>query len=67
MSESLSVAWTRVDVMRRRSVEETVVNCIISEYYRKDRKSNCIRQRMVVGKVTENVEGDLQDRPDIPP
>jgi len=39
MSESLRVAWTRVDVMRRRNVEETVVNCIISEYYRKDRKA----------------------------
>jgi len=39
MSESLSVAWTRVDVMRKRSVEETVMNCIISEYYRKDRKA----------------------------
>ena len=25
--------------MRRRNVEETVVNCIISEYYRKDRKA----------------------------
>jgi hypothetical protein len=61
MSESLSVAWTRVDVVRRRSVEETVGNCIILEYYR------CIRQRMVVRKFTENVEGNLQGRPDIPP
>ena len=38
MSESLSVAWTRVDVMRR-NVEETAVNCMIWEYYRKDRKA----------------------------
>jgi hypothetical protein len=39
MSESRSVAWTRVVVMRRRNVDERAVNGMIWEYYRKDRKA----------------------------
>jgi hypothetical protein len=67
MSESLSVAWTRVDVIRRRSVEETVVNCIILEYYRKDRKAIGYVSEWLSVSLPKMVEGDPQDSPDVPP
>jgi hypothetical protein len=58
MSESLSAAWTRVDVMRTRSVEETAVNCMILGYYRKGRKAIGYVGKWLSVRVTENVEGE---------